>query len=91
MPYVFDRSIDFPVISVSVKFLSCYLPLLAASTRSMRYLTEQQRVGQEGSLLQELERNTWPEIERLTTNEPGAGIHFQRRHSSNDCFIQTKL
>jgi D-amino-acid oxidase len=35
------------------------------------------RVGKPGSLLQDLERRTWPELERLARDVPAAAIHFQ--------------
>jgi len=35
------------------------------------------RVGKEGSLLQNIERNTFPELKRLANDVPEAAIHFQ--------------
>jgi D-amino-acid oxidase len=36
-------------------------------------------VGKEGSLLQKLESNTFPELNRLAKDAPEAAIHFQGR------------
>ena len=35
------------------------------------------RVGKPGSKLAEFERDTWPELSKLASNVPEAGIHFQ--------------
>ena len=38
------------------------------------------RVGKPGSKLAQFERDTWPELNRLASNVPEAGVHFQGKN-----------
>lgn len=43
----------------------------------MTRLANHYSVGKPGSKLAQFERDTWPELQRLASNVPEAGIHFQ--------------